>query len=233
MFEDILSDMQAEETEIHKGLQIDVQQASIDKVNTYEAMQNKIEAERKYKQYTESGVPEKFWNESFDTYECDDKQTQLKYNRDVVIEFAKNPKNRVLILCGNNGTGKTMLSCSVIRECGGEYITSSMLCMKYDSATGYKVDMNREELIKHYSKVKMLVIDECCKYFVNEQTEKFLLMQIICMRYENNKPTVLVTNADKKAFVNFLGKAVYDRFTEVCTTLEFDWESRRKDKRVI
>ena len=204
-----------------------------EKVSAYEAMQEKFRQEEKYKQYKESGVPEKFWNESFDTYKFDEKQTQLKYNRDKVMEFAKNPRNRVLVLCGNNGCGKSHLASAVIRECGGEYITSSLLCMRYDSAIGYKVDMNREELIQHYSKVKMLVIDECCKYFINEQTEKFILMQIICMRYENDKPTVLVTNANKETFFQFCGKAVFDRMTEVCTTLKFDWESKRKERRAV
>ena len=202
------------------------------KISDYEVMQEKIRQEERYKKFTESGVPEKFWNESFATYLCNKNQTQLQYNKDKIMEFAKNPRNRVLVLCGKHGNGKSHLASSVIRECGGEYITSSMLCMKYDSATGYKVDMNREELIKHYSKISMLVIDECCKYFVNENTEKFVLMQIICMRYENDKPTVLVTNADKKAFMNFLGTAVFDRFTEVCSTIEFDWESYRKNRRV-
>lgn len=209
------------------GINLDIEAS--EKVKEYERMQEKMEQEKRYAEYKASGVPEKFWNESFDTYEAKD-FSQLAYVRDKVMSFAKNPRNQVLVLCGSNGCGKTHLACSVIRECGGEYVTSSMLCMMYDST--YKGKMSREELIEHYSKIKMLVIDECCKYFVNENTEKFLLMQVICMRYENNKPTVLVTNADKKAFVNFLGKAVYDRFTECCTTLEFDWESKRKERRV-
>jgi len=77
----------------------------------------------------------------------------------------------------------------------------------------------------------MLVIDECGKYFLNSDLEKFLLIQIVCGRYENNKPTVLVTNANKKAFIDFMGKAVYDRLTEVCSTVEFDFESKRKSLR--
>lgn len=201
------------------------------KVDDYERIQEKLEQEKKLEEYKASGVPEKFWNESFDTYEFDESQTQLKYNRDKVMEFAKNPSNRVLVLYGNNGCGKSHLASSVIKLYGGEYVTSSMLCIMYDST--YKGKMSREELIEHYSRIKMLVIDDCCKYFIKEETEKFLLMNIICMRYENNKPTVLVTNSDKKAFVNFLGKAVYDRFTEVCTTLDFDWESKRKERRAV
>ena len=196
------------------------------RVQEYEAQLQKQEQERKQREYESSGVPQKFWREGFNTFETSEEKEIVAF--DTVRQFADNPKNRVLILCGNNGNGKTHLGCSVIRQCGGEYITSSMLCMKYDSAIGYKVDMNREELIAHYSKIPMLVIDECTKYFVNEQTEKFLLVQIICMRYENDKPTVLITNANKESFIKFLGKSSFDRLTEVGTTLTFDWESKRK-----
>ena len=138
----------------------------------------------------------------------------------------------ILILHGENGTGKSHLLSSILRETGGEYITSSMLCMKYDSALGYKAKMSREEIIEHYIKLKgVLVIDECCKYFLNKELEKFILLTVLCGRYENNKATALGTNTDKQPFIEFLGKAVFDRCTEVCKTLLFDWESRRKDRR--
>ena len=32
----------------------------------------------------------------------------------------------------------------------------------------------------------------------------------------------------KKEFIEFLGKSVFDRLTEVCSTLEFTEESKRK-----
>ena len=224
-FEEDIVAMPIHDSKFGFGIDLDIEVP--EKINEYERLQEKMGQERLFKAYMTSGVPEKFWNESFDTFEKNREQEIKIY--DEVRSFADNPKNRVLVLCGKNGCGKTHLAASVIRHCGGEYVTSPMLCMMYDSA--YKGKMSREELILHYSKIKMLVIDECCKYFLNEETEKFLLMQIICMRYENNKPTVLVTNADKLAFVNFLGRAVYDRFTECCSTLEFDWESRRKERR--
>ena len=172
----------ADKAKIFFGLGIDVDVQPQEKVEEYERMQEKMEQDKRLAEYKSSGVPEKFWNESFETYDVGNTTngSELAYVRDKVMEFAKNPRNRVLVLCGLNGTGKSHLASSVIREYGGEYVTSSMLCMMYDST--YKGKMSREELIEHYSRIKMLVIDECCKYFINEETEKFLLMQIICMR---------------------------------------------------
>ena len=217
---------------IYAGIDFDLPTLTVEseqRVSEYEEQLQKLEEERLQKRYEESGVPDKFFHESFETFKCDSDKEIVVF--DTVKQFAENPKNRVLILCGNNGNGKSHLGCSVIRVCGGEYITSSMLCLKYDSAIGFKADMTREQILLHYSKVKMLVIDECCKYFLNEQLEKFLLMQVVCMRYENNLPTVLIGNPDKEPFIKFLGRAVYDRMTEVCSTVEFNWESRRKERR--
>ena len=216
---------------MHEGLKFDLSTLVTDekKVEEYERQLEENERLAEQKSFEASGVPEKFWKESFETFSTDSEKDIVVY--DTVKKFAENPANRVLILCGENGNGKSHLASAVTRVCGGEYILSSMLCVKYDSATGYKADMTREQILLHYSKVKMLVIDECCKYFLDENLEKFLLMQIIIMRYENNLPTVLVTNANKQAFIQFLGKAVYDRFTEVCTTLEFTEISKRKSLR--
>jgi DNA replication protein DnaC len=77
----------------------------------------------------------------------------------------------------------------------------------------------------------MLVIDECGKYTLNPDLEKFLLSQIITSRYENNRPTVLVTNENKKKYIEFLGKSVFDRMTEVCITLDFTGKSKRQEFR--
>lgn len=177
-------------------------------------------------------MPEKFFKSGFDTFATEtDKELEAK---NVVEAFAKKPENRVLILCGNNGNGKTHLACAAEREAGGEYITSSMLCVKYDSAIGFKADMSREEILRHYIYARgVLVIDECCKYFVNQDLEKFVLSTIVCGRYENDLASLLVTNGEKKQFLSFLGKAVYDRCTEVCTVVEFNWESKRKSRRAV
>lgn len=215
---------------IYAGIDFDlptlVNEESEKKLEEYEKQMQRYKDEEAQKRYEKSGVPQKFWKESFETYEVSSEQEIKAY--DTVRNFADKPNNRVLILCGENGTGKSHLGSSVIRQYGGEYITSSMLCIKYDSATGYKADMTREQILLHFSTVKMLVIDECCKYFLDEKLEKFLLMLIICMRYENNLPTILITNGNKQPFIQFLGKAVYDRLTEVCTTIEFNGESKRK-----
>ena len=221
----------------HKGINLYFEEESQEKVDNYEKEQERIRLDNAYKKYVSSGIPKKFESHNFKTFIA--KTDGEKHVKQVSEDFAKSPKNRVLIMCGKNGNGKTHLGTAVVYESifnglGGCYITSSNLCIKYESAIGYKTKMSREEIVDFYSTVQgVLVIDECCKYFVNPDLEKFLLIQIICNRYENNLPTVLISNANKKEFLDFLGKAVFDRFTEVCTTLDFNWESKRVTLREV
>lgn len=198
----------------------------------WERQQEKEKIEKKYEEYKLSGVPKKFYKDSFDTYIANNEEE--KKIKDTVVEFSGNPKNRVLILCGKNGTGKSHLGSSIIKAYGGLFITSSMLCIKYESAkTGYNNSETRTVLLNFYCRTKLLVIDECMKYTLNPELEKFLLAYILCTRYENNLPTVFITNSEKKRMVEFLGRASYDRLTEVCTTLVFTGESKRKNNRQV
>lgn len=203
-----------------------------EKYAEWERQQEKEKIEKKYEEYKLSGVPKKFYKDSFDTFIANNEEE--KKIKDTVVQFSENPKNRVLILCGKNGTGKSHLVASIIKEYGGLFITSSMLCIKYESAkTGYNNSETRTVLLNFYCRTKLLVIDECMKYTLNPELEKFLLAYILCTRYENNLPTVFVTNSEKKRIIEFLGRASYDRLTEVCTTLVFTGESKRKNNRQV
>lgn len=220
---------------VYKGIDIGLEVANHEKIEAYEKEQERIRRDICFRKYSECGIPEKFKRHNFDTFiVSNDSEKNVK---EVAFEYAKNPRNRILIMCGNNGNGKTHLGTAIIYQSvfngeGGAYITSPNLCIKYESAIGYKTKMSREEIVDFYSGCKgVLVIDECCKYFVNLELEKFLLIQIVCNRYENDLPTVLISNSDKKDFIDYLGKAVYDRCTQVCTTLDFKWESKRKSLR--
>ena len=201
------------------------------KLVDYESELKKIQDQKDFEKYKNSGVPAKFFDSSLDTYIAE--TDQEKYNLAKVKEFSQDPKNKILLLCGNNGNGKSHLLSGIIRVCGGEYITSSQLCVEYEAATSYHSKRTREEILRYYSTVSMLVIDECGKYLVNEKLEQFILMYIFNTRYENDLATGAATNADKKEFIEFLGKSFYDRCTEVCTTLDFTGASKRQSRRNI
>lgn len=196
-----------------------------DKLDQFEEQQKLINQKIAYENYKKSGVPAKFFESSIKTFipENDEEMQIIR----TIAGFIGKPANRVLIMYGNHGCGKSHLGCAIIRECGGAYILSSKLCVEWEAAISYHAKRTRMEILEHYSRIEMLVIDECGKYMLNSDLEKFLLSSIICERYENNLPTVLITNESKKDFVEFLGLTAYDRLREVCTTLCFEGESKR------
>ena len=115
---------------MHEGLKFDLSTLVTDekKVEEYERQLEENERLAEQKSFEASGVPEKFWKESFETFSTDSEKDIVVY--DTVKKFAENPANRVLILCGENGNGKSHLASAVTRVCGGEYILSSMLDRK-------------------------------------------------------------------------------------------------------
>ena len=76
----------------------------------------------------------------------------------------------------------------------------------------------------------MLVIDEVGR-FCDEKTEKSVIPAIINMRYEDDLPTVIISNLSKNEIVAYFGKATYDRMTEACTSIEFKAKSMRQEFR--
>lgn len=60
------------------------------------------------------------------------------------------------------------------------------------------------------------------------QSEKMLLPYLINQFYEKENRLVLITNLEKEDFIKLVGEATTDRLKEVCSTLTFTGESKRK-----
>ena len=185
-------------------------------------MQKKVES---------SGVPRRYWHSTFDTYIPRDEKDSK--NLETIKSFAKLEKNdKVLILLGAKGLGKTHLGSAIIRNCGGKFISIEELIFKYDSAQDFHAKVNREELMESYSSTKMLVIDEIGRSMQQEK-ENALLNYILRRRYENMLPTVLISNLSKADLLKKLGEAVLDRLRETCISLKFEGESYRTSIRDV
>lgn len=175
-----------------------------------------------------SGVGRKYYKESFDTFVC--RTSNDRQILESVKAFSKEPKNEMLLLYGNYGTGKTHLGCSVILENGGKYITSGRLCLEYETGADFSAKRTRLEVVDDYATQPMLVIDEVGRCG-RSATEKEILSYLISARYDNDLPIVLITNLAKAEIIKFLGEAIFDRMKEVCKSLEFTGESYRCIKR--
>ena len=183
------------------------------------------------KKFEASGVPRRYWHVDFDTYIPNtDKDSE---NLETIKKFSNLEKNdKVLLILGEHGLGKTHLGSAIIRKCGGNFISLEGLILKYESAQDFHAKINREELMDFYSSTQMLVIDEIGRSMQPDK-ENFLLNYILRRRYENMLPTVLISNLPKVDLLKKLGKAVFDRLKEICITVEFEGESFRPSKRDV
>ena len=176
----------------------------------------------------DSGIGERYWNYKPSDYICNNpKQEQILKQ---VLDFINEPFNKTLWLVGNHGTGKTMLSGLICRECwGSHYVKSYQIENEIEDCKSFKAKESRKDILYRYSEYPVLVIDEIAKFESKEEI-KYLFM-ILNERYEKTRSTILISNKNKIELIKDLGQSIYDRFIENCTSLEFDFDSYRRVKR--
>lgn len=192
------------------------------------------EAIGKYKSWnktSESGVPLRFHECCFENFECHNQVEEKR--KKTVIDFVERENNDgVLLMTGDKGTGKTHLGTAAVRAMLGHYVTMEDLIYKVESSLNFKSPMTEEQVFKDYSTKGFLVIDEIGRSIKSEK-ETELLSYILRKRYDNQLPTIVISNLDKKTLLKKLGEAVVDRLKEVATSIEFTGDSYRILKRKI
>jgi DNA replication protein DnaC len=199
-----------------------------EEIKRQEAEQAKRERIERYKK---SGVPERYFNESLDTYKITNEMQ--KAAAQAIGEFLREIKCgefRTLVLIGSAGTGKTHLACGVVREYGGKYATAPDIVEVIRRAKSFSADQTEQKIIDSYSHKSLLVIDEIGRG-IAATDEKYMLYQIINGRYNTRKPTVLISNYTKADFLQYIGVAAADRLVESGDIVEMNGESYRKLRR--
>lgn len=199
-----------------------------EEVRQKEAAQEKRERIERYKK---SGVPERYWAESLDTYQVSNEMQ--KTAAQAIGEFLREIKCgafRTLVLIGSAGTGKTHLACGVVREYGGKYATAPDIVEVIRRAKSFSADQTEKKIIDSYSHKSLLVIDEIGRG-IAATDEKYMLYQVINARYNTRKPTVLISNFTKADFLKYIGVAATDRLVESGDIVEMNGKSYRGELR--
>jgi len=192
------------------------------------------------KQYSRMAkIPKRFSSVSFDNYEIADGRTMQRLAYAMAKKYADNWSDRLragggLTLYGKCGTGKTHLVCAIanqILEGGGAMVAYRAV---YDvvksvkSTWGRDSQMTESEAINVFVRPDLLIIDEVGVQFGSE-AERLILFEILNRRYENVKPTIIVSNLDEDELTECLGERVIDRLKEGGgARIGFDWGSYRK-----
>ena len=194
--------------------------------------QERQQAEReKLERYEKSGVPERYFKETLDTYKItNEMQATAAKAATNFLHAVKCGEFKSLVLIGNAGTGKTHLACAIIREAGGKYRTAPDIVEEMRRAKSFTANDTEADIIKYYGHVPLLVIDEIGRGIASTD-EKYMLYQILNARYNTRKPTVLISNFTKADFLQYIGVAAADRLVESAEVWELNGESYRRELR--
>lgn len=179
-------------------------------------------------------IPARFKHATLENYMADTPQKQEKLSAFQRYSAAFGNKIQEtgggLILTGNPGTGKTHLSIGLGRELASvgwhvAYVNLTNLIRRIRS-TWTDETQSEDEIIRRLQDLNLLIIDE-----VGAQTgsdnERNIIFEIVNGRYEQVKPTIIISNYSVKEVADFISERSVDRITQGGAVLNFTWESHR------
>lgn len=186
---------------------------------------------RQKKERYQRQIPERYWSENIDTYKTDtEERHNAKAKAESFIHAVKCGKFQTLMFLGAVGTGKTHLASGIVYECGGLYRLAPAIIEEIRRAKSFTAKESEADILSGYGNARLLVIDEIGRGVVAAE-EQYMLYQIINERYNRRKPMVLISNQNKKDFLNYVGIAAADRLTESAQVVEFTGKSYRGEIR--
>src|SRR5690606_20490 len=160
---------------------------------------------------------------------------QPSVNKEQILDFTTlrfiEQKENIVFL-GSSGVGKTHLATS-IGIAAAKKRTSTYFIKCHDLILNLKkakLENRLETRLKHYTKYKLLIIDEI-GYLPIDEDEAKLFFQLIDMRYEN-RSTIFTTNANFKSWGDIfqdpkLANAILDRILHHATVVNIVGDSYR------
>ena len=194
-------------------------------------LERRREAAAKEERYRKA-VPERYWSESLDSYRTDTAERKAAAEKArAFAQCVRLGEFRTLLLLGAVGTGKTHLACGIVRECSGTYRLSSAIVDELQHAKSFSSRETVADILDFYGSARLLVVDEIGRVSAARE-EQYALYQIINARYNRRKPTVLISNQTKGAFLGYIGEAAADRLAESACAAELSGGSYRAEMRV-
>jgi DNA replication protein DnaC len=208
-----------------------------------EAAERKKEAERRLVKeqlaaLKSAGIPKRFRGKDFSTFSAstDGQRRAAAVCKKYADNFTVASKNGIcMTMCGHPGTGKTHLACSIGNLLISQgrsvlFIGALDMLVRVKETWNGAADETEREVIEKFVGLDLLIIDEVGVQY-GKEAEKIILFQILNRRYEEVKPTIVISNLMGSDLDRYLGERIIDRLNENNgPTLAFDWSSWRTRK---
>jgi len=192
--------------------------------------------ERWQRRLGHAGIPDRFQDRSIKSYvaETDGQRRALAFAEAYADSFDDAlATGRSAVFIGKPGTGKTHLAVGIglrIMHRDGRTVHFSTVMRairRIRNTWGRNGAESETEAIEAFTFPDLLILDEVGIQYGSE-AEKLLIFDILNERYENRRPTLLLSNLDLTDVRAYLGERVYDRLREDGgEVVVFDWESYR------
>ena len=168
----------------------------------------------------QAAIPPRFLGKTLDTFctDCPEQTQALKACREYVANWGQvQQQGRCILLLGKPGTGKTHLAVGIAHEIlamgkTAIYTRVSGICQAVRETYSTR-ERTEKQVYQEFAAPDLLVIDEVGRQHGSE-AERLMLFEAINLRYEMQKPMVVVSNMDPRAFAEFLGAACFSRLLE-------------------
>lgn len=183
-------------------------------------------------------IPKRFTTRTLENYQADHEgqRKALAYCKRYIQIFDEILKaGRCMVLIGKPGTGKTHLGVAMANDLlhntsrTAVYRTVGAILQAIRATYGQGSERTEAEILSSLVTPDLLVLDEVG--VSKEQPSDFeltTLFAIINGRYEQERPTVVITNLAAEQLSGAMGERCVDRLREGgMIVVPFDWESQR------
>lgn len=197
-------------------------------------------AERRVRAWREalghSQIPERFRDRTLDSYiaKGEGQKRALAFAQEYAASFEK-ARGRSAIFVGTPGTGKTHLAIGIALEIMRDHRHTALFYTVMRAIRRVKETWNRNsketesQAIGALTYPSLLILDEIGVQHGSE-TEKTILFDVLNERYEQRRPSILLSNLPLDEVRQYLGDRVFDRLREGGgEAVVFDWASHRGD----
>lgn len=210
------------------------EEASEERKKKEEAEQKERAEKARLQRLINCGVSKRNIGNTFDTFNVNHEGQKKALDACKYICQAVKTGNKApnMFMIGGVGTGKTHLSASMIHDLlpihSVNHVRMIDLMRELKDTWRRDSEASEADVINHYANLDLLIIDEVGIQFGSD-AEKMFIFDIINGRYDNIKPTVLISNLDLQNLKATLGDQVIDRLREDGgKVIVFDWDSLRK-----